>query len=62
MKLAHGHIAAFKRSCLQRDLAALLRATALAKADVRTVYEVADRTFGNASQTSFLTYYSYRYL
>ncbi len=62
MKLAHGHIAALNRSCLQRDLAALMRVTMLAKADVRNVYEVANGATGNASQSSFFTYYSYRYL
>ena len=62
MKLASGHTAAFDRSCLQRAIVALVRATALAEADVRNVYEVAASTSGDASKTSFLTYYSYRYL
>ncbi len=62
MRLAHGHTAAFNRSCLQRALAALVRSTALAEADVRNVYEVASSASGNASRSSFYTYYSYRYL
>ncbi len=62
MQIAHGHTAALNRSRLQRALAALVRATALAEADVRNVYEVAASPSGDASQTSFFTYYCYRYL
>ncbi len=60
MKIAHGHTAE-SRSMLQLQIAALVRTCALRAADVQAVYILDAPSKGKGAST-YLTYYSYRYL
>ena len=63
MNIAKGHTAASARCHVQLQLAALMRATALASADVQAMYLARMKAgeFGSM-EPCFYTYYSYRYI